>query len=53
MHAKFARCMRRMDSRPRVRTIWSAARRETGKIVWRETYTIAVSFAPLVADFGF
>ena len=25
---------------------------ETGKIVWRETYTIAVSFAP-VADFGF
>ena len=26
--------------------------RETGKIVWRETYTIAVSFAP-VADFGF
>lgn len=25
---------------------------QTGKIVWRETYTIAVSFAP-VADFGF
>lgn len=25
---------------------------QSGKIVWRETYTIAVSFAP-VADFGF
>ena len=45
------RCMQRMDSAKGPYYL-VCRERETGKIVWRETYTIAVSVAP-VADFGF
>lgn len=51
MHAKFA--LRAADGFSAKGPYYLVCRvRETGKIVWRETYTIAVSFAP-VADFGF
>lgn len=51
VHAKFA--LRAADGFSAKGPYYLVCReRETGKIVWRETYTIAVSFAP-VADFGF
>ena len=51
VHAKFA--LRAADGFSAKGPYYLVCReRETGKIVWRETYTIAVSFTP-VADFGF